>query len=491
MITCIFFRFAILSQLIVDFPHVLQAQDYQALLNLLTEYKPTIQYPLQMRYFILITEAMLRKEPELQQISTSFCIEHWHKIMELSFKQAETDKTQLENVDLMRVLIDNKVIVSHDFVKNIIIAIAKTQTIRKSNSSIRLLMSVLQNVNVDMIDDINALKIATIHWLSAKVKLSELRKVIENNNATDKRLISELYVLCAISRQGESTYKQIDRFDAVAKTNQDDFEVREHEHFIEELVQCLQYRVLSKLVVSNAMHSKVKQRNVIGIEKLPDANGVKASLNEMIFMELEKAIHNASDVDDINNSIESFNCICSSLVTNVNILNALVGYESIDGENFLKFLSKRISIRIGQLNEIIKNVGNGYRIDNNPNDVNEIVNLLLDIWHVDYHPIIVENLFIVEPSTSILKWLKAQLMPSRRPQSILMSPLKNANQLEFEERIQLKCITLLAHFSAYQEDGGLNVFDAISNYKFNHKRNEDLFMVFQLIKVMRCKCKLL
>lgn len=473
----VFIRFAILSQLIVDFEHVLQGNDYPGLLNLITEYKATIQHPLHMKYFIRITAVMLRKGQVLNQNSVSFCVEHWHKIMELSFKQAETDKTQLENVDLMRVLIDNKVIVSHDFIKNIIIAIAKTQTIRKSNSSIRLLISVLQNVNVDMIDDIDSLKIAIVHWLSAKIKLSDLKKVIENNNITDRTLSSELYVLCALSRQG-STYKKIDRFDNVA--NQDDFEVRDHEKFIGELVQCLQYRMLSKLVVSNKMHLHVQK--VIGIEKLPEPNEIKASLNEMIFIELEKAIYDSS-TDNLDNSIESFNNICCQLATNVNILNTLVGYESIDGNSFRKFLTKRVFIRIDRLNEIIKNVGNSYRIESNPNDVNEIVNSLLDIWHDKYHPIVTENIFIVKNSKSIIKWLEAQLSAFNRPPSILMVPLKDTNQLEFEERIQLKCLTLLAHFSAYEEDGGVNVFDAIENYEFNYKRNEDLFIDFQLIKV--------
>lgn len=432
-----------------------------------------------MKYFIRITEVMVRKESERNQ---SASVEHWHKIMELSFKQAETDKTQLENVDLMRVLVDNKVIVSHDFIKNIIIAIAKTQTIRKSNSSIRLLISVLKNVDmIDMIDDINSLKIAIIHWLSAKIKLSELRKVIENNNNTDAHLISELYVLCTLSRQGSTSYKKIDRCDTVV--NQDDFEVRDHDLFIDELVQCLQYRMLSKLVVvNNTMHSKLQ--NSVGIKKLPESNAVKVCLNETIFGELEKAIRDA-DSDNVDNSLESFNIIISLLAANVNILNSLVDYESIDGDTFLKFLTKRVLVRIGQLNEIIKNVGNSYRIDNNPNDVNEIVNSLLDVWHDKYHPIVNANIFVVKNSIHLIKWLEAQLVPFNRPSSILMTPLKNASQLEFEERIQLKCLTLLAHFSAYQEpeDDDLDVFNAISSYEFNYKRNEDLFIDLQLVKV--------
>lgn len=75
---------------------------------------------------------MLNKEHELKKSSTqimrTFCTEHWHKIVEMSFKQAKTDNPQLKNACSMRVLIDHKVFVSHDSVKNIITTIVREST---------------------------------------------------------------------------------------------------------------------------------------------------------------------------------------------------------------------------------------------------------------------------------------------------------------------------------------------------------------------------
>lgn len=467
-----------------NFPHVLEAVDYQSLLKLLTDFKPTIQHSLHMKCFIRIAKVMLSKEIDLKknstQIMASFCTEHWHKIMEMSFKQAETDKTQLENVILMRVLIDNKVIVSHDFVKSIITAIAKAQTIKKSNSSIELLISVLRNVNTDMIEGIKDLKIAVIQWLSSKVKLSELKKVIEDNNTLDKHLVAELYVRCVLSRQENISSKN---FKTATEMIENDFDVEEHDLLIADVVQNLQYRMLSKLVVSDTIET-TDNRETNSIHKLPERNAVKACVDELLNSELEKATHDSNCSND--NSYENFNNICTSLATNVNILNSRVGFESINGEDFLKELTKKVFFKISQLSSIVANFSQSFNVDQNANDVNEVVDNLLGIWHSNYHAIVAENLFIVPNSTSIIKWLEKQLRPSKRGGSISLSPIKSATQLEFEERIQLKCLTLLAHFSVYQGDDetSFQVFDAIGKYKFSYKRNEDIFIVLELIKVI-------
>lgn len=443
-----------------------------------------------MKQFIRIVNVMLGKEQELKTNSTfireSFCREHWHQIMELSFKQAATDKMQLENLDLMRILIENKLIVSHDFIKEVVTEVTKMSYIKKSNQSIALLISIFRDVNTDLIDNIATLKITVIKWLSAKVKLSELKKVIENNNRIDIQLTAELYVLCVLSRQ-EYTNKRHYQMETVFV---DDVDALEHYTFIADMVNNLQYRMLSKLIVSNNLQSTEKNESHL-IEILPQKNNVKAFINQTIFLELEDAIQdeNSNNTSNSTNetSLENFHSVATSLLTHVNILNALVGYESIDSDNFLKYLTKRVFLKIGRLNSIIENFSSSFSIDRNPNDVNEVIEELLGIWHDKYHPIIAENMFIVANNISIIKWLTEQLRPSRREDSLILTTLQTIDQLGFEERIQLKCLTLLAQFSAYdnqnEEESEVHVFEAISDYTFKYKRNEDIFILFQLIKV--------
>lgn len=486
------FRFTILSELMVEYPHVLQAEDYQSMLKLLFDFQPSIQHSLHMKCFSRIVDAMLSKEKELMasstQIKATYCTNLWHKIMELSFKQAATDKTQQDNLNLMCIMIKNGVIVSFDFIKKIINDVTEMFNIKKSNSSINLLISILRNVDTDRIEDIKNLKIAIIKWLRPQVKLKDIKNVIGNNNVFDQNLVSDLYVLCVLSQQSDTVSQS---YKPAALENET--EMDEHSSFVSDAVEILQYRMLSKLIVTDTLQAKESGGKPM-IEKLPARNEVKASVDDALFGELDQAIQdnveNASEHSSRNESSqESLTNISTSLATNVAILNSLVGYESIDADVFCKFMTKRVFLKISQLNAIIENIGDRVNISRSPNDVNEVLENLLAVWHDKYHPVIAENIFIIKSSSSIIKWLKAQLKSSRRDESAVMSPLKMANELDFEERIQLKCLILLTHFSAFEdENDGDNddvpqVFKAIQQFKFNYKRNQDLFILFQLIKV--------
>lgn len=475
-----------------EYPYVLEAEDYQDTLKLLSEFQPTIQHSLQIKCFIKITDAMLSKEHHLKTTSTqildSFCSERWHKIMEYSFKQAATDKTQLENLDLLCTLIKHGVIVSYEFIKKIISEIAEMSNIKKSNNSIKLLICILRNVNTDMIEDIKKAKIAIINWLRPQVKLIDLKNVIGISNTFDKHLISELYVLCVLSQQIGVVNANNEPHKKIA-----DDDRNEHDVIISETVQLLKYRTLSRLIVSDAMQAKGGEECIL-IEKLPARNEVKASVDETLFGELDKAMHDTADQtsEQDMNSLESLNGISTSLSTCVNVLNSLVGFKSIDADTFCKFLTKRVFLKISQLNSIIESHGSSINVDRNPNDVNEIVENLLSVWNDKYHPIIAKNIFITKNSSSIIEWLKAQLRLCRREESAVLSPLKTPNELDFEERIQLKCLTLLMHFSAFEDEDEIDddvpaVFEAIQKFTFKYKRNQDLFILFRLIKV-RVRC---
>lgn len=482
-------RFAVLSQLLDEFPNVLKAEDYQPLLKLLADYRQTIKYSHQMKHFVRVVHAMQSKEQELKanstQIIQSFCIEHWYKIMQLSFKHAAADKMQPENLDLMRVLIENKVIVSLDFIKEVISEITNISNIRKTNSSISLLISIFRNVNTDMIGGINNLKIAIIKWLNSKAKLRELLKTLENSDVLDKQLVSELYVVCVLSRH-DTTNNNHHKFEE-NENFQDGPEVLEHEIFVKDLVKNLQYRMMSRLIVTDTL-SMINQHKENFIESLPEKNNVKAYLNETIFAELDKEINDNSNILN-ENPLENFQSISLSLATNVNILNALVGYESIDCDTFRSFLNKRIFFKMNQLNSIVQSFKESGVLDT-PNDVNDVVENLLGIWHDNYQPIITENMFIAAHSKAIIDWLKAELKASKKCESIVLEPLKSVRELKWEERIQLKILTLLVHFCAYEdEDSETDVFETLQDYEFNYNRNTDLFMVMELIKVRAINCR--
>lgn len=480
--------FAILSELLVSFPHLLGTDDYQPLLKQLSDYQSTIFDASDMKSFNKIVQTMLDAEAKLiavplTPIRSSFCTENWHKIMEFAFKQAATDKCQNENLDLIGILVTHGgIIVSYDFIRTIITDITKMTSIRKSNDSIGLLINIFRSINVDLINGIHDIKMSVITWLSTRIAATELKKIITSVNGLNKKLIAELYVLCILSRHGQSnTFVQ--KF-AIQKNNNATIQ-NEYRSEVHEIEKNLQYRALTKLIVVDLKNTsdqyKPKHQN------LPKRNEVKAIINETFNAKMEESLHSDdSAASSSDNQMENFIFICKSLQMYVNVLNCLIEYEAMDAETLnTTNLKKRILIRIAQLNDIVTKFDNRMNFRQNPEDVNEIVSRLLNVWNDDNH-LAVANIIYTQKNDSIICWLLKQLTPSKCPASRVMVTLRHENEMEFQYRVQLKCLTLVAHFSAWDNidsDNNNQVFDGIQKYNFELKRNEDMFMVFELVKV--------
>lgn len=485
--------FAILSELLVSFPHLLGIDDYQPLLKLLADYQSTIRDASDMISFSKIITTMLDAEVKLiavpsSPIRSSFCTEYWHKIIEFAFKQAATDKIQNENLQLMGILVTHGVIVSYDFIKTIITDITKMTRIRKSNDSIGLLINIFRSINVDLINGIDDIKMSVITWLSTRIVATELKRVINSGVDMDDKLIAELYVLCILSRQGQSNtfVKKFDNQKNNAQTvNASTMTPDEYRSEIREFEKNIQYGALSKLIVCD-LKNDLDQNKRKHIRFLPDRSKVKAIINETFNAKMEESLlsNDSATGSEDNNHLENFLFVCKSLQMYVNVLNCLIEYEAMDTEALnTSNLKKRMLIRIAQLNDIFAKFDNRINFRQSPEDVNEIVDRLLEIWNDDNH-LAVANIIYTQKNDSIISWYLKQLIPSQSAASLVMTTLKHENEMEFQYRVQLKLLTLVAHFSAWDNiDSDNQVIKGIREYDFELTRNEDLFMVFELAKV--------
>lgn len=476
--------FAVMAQMLSDFSSLLAAEDYLPLVKMLSDYQATIQYPIQIDSFIRITKTMLSNESALKENSAIISgfshriTEYWHKIMKFSFKQAATNKMQSNNLNLVRTLIENKVFVSHEFIKSIINDMVKTSSVKKSNDSIGLLISIMRNVNVNLVEGIVELKIEIINWMSCNVKASELKKVIQNDSELDKTLIAELYVLCIISKPTEKIIIHTPKAQQYPE-NKDDYEF---EKLLRDLEMCLNYQTLIKLVaIENQEETKSKQFK--NIDVLPNTDEIDVIINDRTNDALETSLNSDDNVGSFQNPLDEINAISTSLITYVGILNQLVLHKVFDVDGFEKSnIKKRILVQMGRFNDIFGHSNTNKITD--MNDVNEIVNNLLQIWNDSLHPIVTLLVFKPTHTNLVIKWLTKRLSnESHKPTSVCLEPLRSAAKLSVNERVQLKCLKLLAYFSEYENGNETHAFNAIDNIRFNYKRNEDLYIVFEIVQV--------
>lgn len=477
--------FAIFTRTLQIAPALLERDELRAVQRLLVQYQKTIQHTLTMKPFIDGVRCILDRNVELasnaetvETAETNAGPEYWHEIMETAKKHAVIDKLQEDNLRLISVFVAHKFIHSHAFVEDIIGEIVERCNIKKSNHSIGLLITIMRNVNMDLLTSARSIKVNVIKWLSSKVRTTDLKKVIGNDCSMQTSLIAELYVLCILSRSTEEPAKNV-------PPNRFNSDQCDHQRIIDDLKETLQYRVMSNLIVSDSLEIN-DQKCDMADATLPDGNAVQAIIDEGINNELETSLGMDDSIESSSHSSDQFNDVAKSLAIYAHILNVCVRQRSMTVDHFEKSnLKKRVGIKSQQLNNIVGQMHGR----SNEHDASEMIDQMLDIWHESYHPVVAQVIYDLPLLQHIIGWLTKQMVPIRRQNSRFMVPLHDASHLEFDERFQLKCLTLTTYFAAYETDDSdeLDIFQAIEGYSLNYARNEDVFIAFEIAKIIICQ----
>lgn len=471
--------FAVLARALDMASNLLCLDEICAMQKLLANYQKTIQHASAMKPFIIAIRCVLERQAELEtsgELKKCLDANYWHEIMENAKKQAVIDKMQEDNMNLIGVFITHKIFHSHGFIEALIGEITD-RNIKKSNTSIQLLINVIRNVNFDLLASARDMKMAIINWLSSKVKTTELRKVIGNDCSMELSLVADLYVLCILSRHCERPI-QVNATLRLIDGHNDE----EHMATINRLSKYFQYRIMSELIVGDtfdASHSMINERSDMD---LPDRNAIEAIIDEAINDELEKSLGLDDSAQSNTHSSDAFYDTATSLATYAHILNSCVLQRSMTRDRFEKSnFKKRIGIKIQQLNSVIG------QLSGDRDDVNEMVDKMLQIWHDTYHPVVRDVVFNLSAIESVVTWLEKQLRPIKRRNSPILAPLQDAGQLEFDEQVQLKCLTLMLYIASYatttDPDNERDIFQTIEDYTFNMDRNEDVFIALEMAKV--------
>lgn len=469
----------VLSKLLNEYPNLIQVDDYQPLLQMLSDFQPKIKYSIQGKVFNDLVRSMVTTEITLKAKSTSlsenFCTNHWHKIMQMALKNCATsNETAEQNVQLLQIMIENSYIVSYAFVETIAKEIS-SNTIKKSTSSVRLMITIFQNVNMDRLTSAESIKASVINWLSPKVAASELIRNIGNEENIHIALIAELYVLCILSKTEKSAKLSIEHSEPTKPTDGNDFEA-----IVTNLKRQFSYQFFDKLVAVNCI------RDVDGLLKkatsseLPEAKSIDVVLSETLYSELEKSLNPDDDFQPSTNTMDDFVIIASSLTTYIHILNQLLANNAFDRIKYEKsFLYKRIAIKIGQLNTIMDRLTGC-----DETDKFNVVEKLNATWTFGLHPLLEELIFERDCNIQLIEWLTQQsqleqLRPSSQPLNRI-----SYSDLPFERKMQFKCLVLLTRFATMDNENGRSAFQVLDDLYIDTKCNENLFIMFELVRVI-------
>lgn len=477
------FRMTILSALLCRYPILLSAENYQPLLLLLKTFQEKAKNPIEIKTLTDICAVLLSKETEMLSRSTScsedVCNEHWVSMSQMAYRNsAANSNTGRDNIKLLRLLIAYNKFESLAFIVTVVKA-ALSFAITRCDETFNLLITIFKHVNIERLDDGKELKHATIRWIIPKLDLADHISLGRELCEVDDKLKGELAALCVLSKLEQ--IKQWPTNEASEANGIND----EFMLFIDELEKNLQYRTMSKLIVLNSCNP-IKQKSLTPISSVVHSHLLQPIIVDSAYEELGKTLNQIncnSDELQLSQHVDyNLTEVVTSLTMCMSILHHLLYFEAMDaGRANNSFLNKQIQLKINQMNMVIRASIN---ISQTETEIKDTAETVLRIFNNNFSPIVNNLLSANQQNEPLIKWCikqldEVQLCDTPLDSTVIMDETK----LSIERQVQLKCLLVLAHLAASNNEDSITAFDYISNYTFNNECQLDTFIFLTVLKV--------
>lgn len=451
---------AILAQLLIDHPESVTDEDYQPLLQLLSDFQGTIELPIQIQTLRRIAKVLLIREPTLESskyINENFCDNIWQKIAQNATRTSATNRPNLlENTKLLRDLVTHKRLPS-TFIQSIF-GTYLSSSIPRTNDSISLIIGIFQYTNIDSLDDSDRLRTDTLNWLHKTSMAMELKN-ISSCDVIDVKLKAELSALCLFSKIDVTIIPQPSDPFSEYKTTVEDLETK------------ILFRCLKKLIFTTPSNHDVVDE---GLNSLPQPNQIRSIINENYLRKFEAML---VDVEMTNSPFEDLMNVVSSLNLFVLLLDQLIAYGALDQQSLsTSYFTKKMKFKVEQMDMCMIRLASG-RYEGKENM--EIIEKLLEVLNDTVHPVLAQ-IIKSHSLNGIVNWLN-DVVIDRHERNSRCLLLKTYDQLKYDQKVRFKAFALLC----YLTDGvsGDEAFEVINQYEFNLSSNGDLCIVLHLIQV--------
>lgn len=452
---------AILAQLLNDHPECVNDEDYQPLLQLLLDFQPTIEFPIQIHTLRRIVQVLLVREPSFDTskvINKDFCDGIWLKVAQNALRTSANNRPNLlENTKLLQTLVTHKQLPA-TFIQSIFETYLSS-SIPRTNQSISLIVAIFQHVNIDSLGNSDRLRYDTLNWLHTTSLAMELKN-ISSCDVIDVKLKAELSILCLFSKVDASICLQPKDLPSEPNTIMADIQVK------------ILFRCLKKMIFSQLHQNRMDERAYS--ESLPEPYQIRSIINENHSRKFEAML---TDVQMTDNPFEDVFNVVSSLHLFVLLLNELITYQALDQHSLdSSYFAKKMKFKVEQLDLCMIRLATG-RYEGKENM--EIIEKLLEVLNETVHPVLVQ-IIKSHSLNGIVDWLN-HIVNERRERHSRCLMRKTYDQLKFDQKIRFKAFSLLCYLS----DGinGSEAFEIINEYEYNLMSNGDLCIVIHLIKV--------
>lgn len=454
----IFNRMTIFAQLLENHPLCVQTGDVQPILQMLHDFQLTIQYPVQVIVLHRIVRVLLAGQIHMEShlINSDFATDIWLKIAQTSFRTSSLNLLA-ENLRLLRQILSINNTMPNSFLESIVKTLL-SNSIRKSNDGVQLLIEIFKHHNVDAFD--SDYRVQTMKWLF------KTDQILLNVESIRVEHVAELAVLCLFSKIDPSVVK--------LATNVEKMQGGDFAKFESGLRQQLTFKSLTQLIVCQR-----EKTPHIHSPELPRANAIKSVVDEHHFQQLFEILNPDKELEETANSLDAFNRVTTTLVLYLQLLNTLIAYESMDKDCLTKtFLCKKAHFKVEQLDMCVGKFASFS--DFTDKDAVDVMEAMSGVFRRDLHPA-VADVVMSHHMPETIRWLRTRVEESEPAKDSKAIAHRAVDELNCSNRMRYEAFSMLTFFALGLND--VETFDIINEYAFNLNSSTDLLIVQTLIKV--------
>lgn len=487
------------AEVIYNYPASLQNEDYQVLLQAISQFQATMEGEIQVYAFTKCCFVLLEREPKFlataNAIIANLCKELWNKIADGTARVCSlNNKNSIENHIALQVLIHHHKYPSNSFIENIINIFLSNSTI-KCDATLQTLVTILSSFNLDTLPNGKNLLEKIIKYTFEKPSLANLKKVITTTGKEkpSAHMLAKVGVICCLSQTDFVNFSKKSQLNK-NELFTNNWNIKVQEAYKKDIFRISHYILVKhneRLLIEEVDFKQRDTAALINATKEHIPTEIKCIIEPLCFEILQSETNFKSKVIDEGNDTERIKDYLLQVLENNEIMMSLVDcfltFEAFNDEKLKgSFILKKVDYHLQEIERLFKLILKK-RTNLEMRDTHELLLLVKSMFSRNLHQAICSKVRTFD-LTSCIKWVSNQA-DHNFSSSVGDAQLMNIGPNEFleaklDEKMKFLAIATLFEYNNLPGQNTDLLKELITEIELDPDDNMDLHSIFHAIKVL-------
>lgn len=490
---------AIIAEVIHNYPSALENEDFQPLLQMLSECQASAELEYQIYAFTKCCFVLLERDESFTKntnaIIAKLCSEYWHQIADGALRACTSkNKSLAKSHALLQIIMHHHKYPTNNFIEEVI-KIFLTKSTEKLETTMQTLVTLLTSFNLDLLPNEKELTAKLLKYTLEKTSLADLKQIIAASEMEkpSTKTLAHIGAMCCLSKTDVVNFSKDKKLDAEVLF-QRSWKLEKQKAYlkeIREMTQLIRLKCFDRLLIENKDFISTQKEVTIGVKNKDFPEEIKCIMNNADAL-LRITEFKSKVIDESNNAEEIKDYLKQVMENNelmIYLADSFLSLEALNEEMFEgSFTVKKLDFHIQQIERLFglileKKIGTD-ALD--MKDTYQLLTLVKSMFNSNLHQKICKKVRSFSLKNS-LRWVSKQVKHKFRMRNeddelmhIGWNEFANA---KMEERMKFLAVETLCEYNSFQGVDTEFMADRLSYIKFENDDNMDLHTIFHVLKV--------